>query len=62
MSPVKRNVKEERYYVVGIREKSWKKYDEIGNLKLTITYKNDEENKINGIKIDLPESKTKLIR
>ena len=56
------NVKEERYYVVGMKEKSWKKYDETGNLLMTTTYRNNEEKRINGIKIDLPESNTKLIR
>jgi antitoxin component YwqK of YwqJK toxin-antitoxin module len=56
------NVKEERYYVLGIKERNWKKYDEIGNLRLTVTYKNDQEQKVNGIKVDLPESSTKLIR
>jgi len=56
------NVKEERFYVLGIKERSWKKYDELGNLSLTITYKNDKEQKVNGIKVDLPESTIKLIR
>ena len=46
--------KEEQYYELGIREKNWKKYDEEGNLVMTITYKNNEEQRINGVKIKLP--------
>ena len=56
------NVKEERYYVMGIKEKNWKKYDELGNLLMTITYNNDTETRVNGVKIDLPQRDTKLIR
>ena len=55
-------VKEERYFVMGIREKNWRKYDKSGNLVMTITYKNDEETKINGIKLDLPEASKVLIQ
>jgi len=55
-------LKEEQYYVMGIREKNWKKYDEDGNLVMTITYKNNEEQRINGVRIKLPESDVKLIQ
>jgi antitoxin component YwqK of YwqJK toxin-antitoxin module len=55
-------LKEEQYYEMGIREKNWKKYDPDGNLMMTITYKNNEEQRINGVKINLPESDVKLIR
>ncbi len=55
-------LKEEQYYEMGIREKNWKKYDEEGNLVMTITYKNNNEQRINGVKIKLPESDVKLIR
>jgi len=55
-------LKEEQYYELGIREKNWKKYDEQGNLVMTITYKNNTERRINGIKIKLPESDVTLIR
>jgi uncharacterized protein len=55
-------VKEEQYYEMGVREKTWKKFDEEGNTILTITYKNDIEVSINGVKIKLPESDTKLIK
>ncbi|MDR2038349.1 MAG: hypothetical protein LBQ60_10550 [Bacteroidales bacterium] len=44
-------LKEEQYYVMGRRERNWKKYYENGSLFLTITYKNDEEIRINGIRI-----------
>jgi len=56
------NIKEERYYSSGIRERSWKRYDLEGNVVMTITYKNDEETRINGIKIDVPDRETKLIQ
>jgi len=56
------NLKEERYFVMGIREKSWKKYDEMGNLLMTISYKNDIEARINGVKVDLPEGSRILIQ
>jgi antitoxin component YwqK of YwqJK toxin-antitoxin module len=55
-------VKEEQYFQMGIREKTWKKFDENGTLLLEITYKNDIETSINGVRIKLPESDTKLIK
>ncbi len=55
-------LKEEQYYEMGIREKSWKKYDPEGNLVMTITYKQNQEQRINGVKIDLPESDVRVIR
>jgi antitoxin component YwqK of YwqJK toxin-antitoxin module len=55
-------IKEERYYQMGIREKTWKKFDENGTLLLSIAYKNDVEISINGVKIKLPESDVKLIK
>jgi hypothetical protein len=53
---------EERYFQMGIREKVWKKFDEKGNLVISIAYKNDIEITINGVKIKLPESDVKLIK
>jgi antitoxin component YwqK of YwqJK toxin-antitoxin module len=55
-------VKEGQFYRNGIREKTWKKYDEAGNQLLTIGYKNDVEVNINGVKINLPESDIRLIK
>jgi antitoxin component YwqK of YwqJK toxin-antitoxin module len=55
-------LKEEQYYQNGIRVKTSKKYDEEGRIVLTITYKNDTEVSINGVKIKLPESDSKLIK
>ena len=55
-------LKEEQYYELGIREKNWKKYDELGNLVMTITYRNNVEQRINGIRIRLPEDDITLIR
>ncbi|NLA48351.1 MAG: hypothetical protein GX876_02680 [Bacteroidales bacterium] len=55
-------LKEEQFYRMGLRQRTWKKYDEEGSVILTITYKDDTEVSINGVKIDLPESDTKLIK
>jgi len=55
-------LKEDQYYELGIREKNWKKYDKEGNLVMTITYRNNTEQRINGIRIKLPESDVTLIR
>ena len=43
---------EEQHYVMGRRDKNWRKFYENGALFLTITYRNDEEIRINGIRID----------
>jgi antitoxin component YwqK of YwqJK toxin-antitoxin module len=55
-------IKEEQYFQMGIREKTWKKFNEDGIPVLVINYKNDVEISINGVKIKLPESDTKLIK
>jgi len=55
-------LKEEQHYRNGLRQKTWKKFDEEGNQVLMITYRDDIEFSINGVKIDLPESDTKLIK
>ena len=55
-------LKEEQFYKNGIRQKTWKKFDEEGTTLLTITYRDDVETSINGVKINLPESDTKLIK
>jgi uncharacterized protein len=54
--------KEEQYYDLGIKEKTWKKFDEEGTAVLVIAYKNDVEVSINGVRIKLPESDVKLIK
>jgi antitoxin component YwqK of YwqJK toxin-antitoxin module len=55
-------IKEEQYFNMGIRDRTWKKYDEEGTPLVVITYKNDAEVSINGVRIKLPESDTKLIK
>ena len=45
-------LKEEQYYVMGRRDRNWRKYYENGGLFLTVTYNNDEEVRINGIRVD----------
>jgi antitoxin component YwqK of YwqJK toxin-antitoxin module len=54
--------KEEQYFRMGIRQKTWKKFDEDGNPLLMITYKDDIEISINGVRINLPESDVRLIK
>jgi len=54
--------KEEQFYRMGIRQKTWKKYDEEGIIILSITYKDDVETSINGVKINLPENNVKLVK
>ena len=55
-------IKEEQYYIIGIsREKNWKKYDENGELILTITYKDNKETRINGEKMNFEKKNIKLI-
>ena len=54
--------KEQQFYRMGIRQKTWKKFDEDGNPVITITYKDDSEVSINGVKINLPQSDVKLIK
>lgn len=55
-------IKEEQYFRMGIREKTWKKFTEEGTAMLVIAYRNDSEVSINGVRIKLPESDTKLIK
>jgi len=54
--------KEEQFYRMGIKQKTWKKYNEEGLIFLSITYKDDVETSINGVKINLPESNIRLIK
>lgn len=48
-------VREEGLYSMGSREKNWYKYDMSGVLYLIITYRNDREFKLNGVKVRLPK-------
>ena len=55
-------LKEERYYVMGIKEKNWRKFDAQGNLVMTITFKDDVEKRVNGVKVNLPEANRRLVQ
>lgn len=55
-------LKEECIYVMGLKEKNWKKFDKLGNVDLVITYKDDQEVRINGQKIELPAPDRKMIK
>lgn len=54
-------LKEEQYYNNGLREKHWKKFNKLGELIITVSYKNDVEYRINGIKVEFPENSTTII-
>jgi antitoxin component YwqK of YwqJK toxin-antitoxin module len=54
-------LKEEQFYINGIPDKLWKKYDEEGNIIVAITYDKGKEYRINGVRIDLPDDKVKII-
>jgi len=54
--------KEDRYYKSGLRTRTWKKYNEIGEVILTITYRDDVETSINGVAVNLPESSVRRIK
>lgn len=56
------SVKEIQYFKMGVRQRTWKKYNEDGIPFLVITYKDDMETSINGIKIKLPENDSRLIK
>jgi antitoxin component YwqK of YwqJK toxin-antitoxin module len=55
-------IKEDQYFDMGLRQKTWKKFSEEGLAFLVISYKDDSEVSINGVRIKLPESDTKLIK
>lgn len=55
-------IKEEQYFQMGIRQKTWKKFNEEGIPILVVSFKDDIEISINGIRIKLPASDTKLIK
>jgi uncharacterized protein len=53
---------EDRYYKNGMKTKTWKKFNETGETILTVTYREDVEISVNGVKINLPESTVKTIK
>lgn len=55
-------VKEEQFFRNGLRQRTWKKFNEEGINTLAISYRDDVEISINGVKINLPESDIKLIK
>jgi uncharacterized protein len=55
-------MKEVQYFQMGIRQKTWKKFSEEGTQVLVISYKDDVETSINGVRIKLPEGDTRLIK
>lgn len=54
--------KEDGYYKNGFRTRTWKKYNEEGEVLLTISYRDDIETSINGVPVNLPESSVKRIK
>lgn len=54
--------KEDQFYVMGIRQRTWKKFDELGDPYMVISFRDDVEISINGVRIKLPESEAKLIK
>lgn len=48
-------IKEERFFEMGRKEKSWKKYDKEGIIIMNVTYSNDVIVRINGIRVNLEE-------
>ncbi|MFP4488604.1 MAG: toxin-antitoxin system YwqK family antitoxin [Bacteroidales bacterium] len=55
-------IKEEQYYDMGLRQRTWRKYNDEGMLEMTISYKDDIEMRINGVKVNLPERDVKIIK
>ena len=55
------SISEEQFYENGIREKIWRKFDKEGNTEIAILYRKNREVRINGIKVNLPESDIKVI-
>ncbi|MCG8700827.1 MAG: hypothetical protein MI922_22425, partial [Bacteroidales bacterium] len=46
-------LKEEQFYNSGLKVKHWKKYNENGELVITISYKANKEYRINGQKVEM---------
>jgi len=45
-------LKEDQYWNVGRRDRTWRKFDELGNVLITLTYENDELVKVNGVRVE----------
>ena len=54
-------IQEEQYYSAGLRDRIWRKYDEVGNVLISIVYRDNKEIRIDGIRIRLPEREIKII-
>jgi len=48
-------MKEEQVYINGMKHGAWRKFDELGNLFIVINYRDNQERKINGKRLNLPE-------
>ncbi len=46
-------LKEDQYWEMGLRTRNWRKYDQEGNVLLSMSYENDLLVKINGVKVNL---------
>jgi len=55
-------IREDRYYKNGLRTRTWKKYNEEGDVILSVTYRDDVETSINGVAVNLPESSVRRIK
>ena len=44
-------LKKEEFYVVGVKSDYWKFFNELGELTLTLLYKDGKEYKIDGLKL-----------
>ncbi len=49
-------IMEERFYELGRKERTWRKYDTLGNIILTLSYSNDNLIKINGVKVNVEDA------
>ncbi len=55
------NIQEEQFYRSGIRERIWRKFNELGDVEISIVYRNNKEVRIDGVRVDLPEGEIKII-
>lgn len=50
-------IKEEQFFEMGRRERTWRVFDELGNVSMSISYEDDVISKIDGIKVNIEDSK-----